>query len=85
MQVGKGHADFSGKEQQDANEFYTHLTTLMDRCHRTPGEFNPADCLMFTVEERWECGSSGKVRYVTREDDDARRCLFTNLYEPTGD
>ena len=58
---------FAGKEQQDANEFYTHLTTLMDRCHHSPDDFNPADCLMFTVEERWECGASGKVRYVSRQ------------------
>ena len=41
----------------------------MDRCHHSPDDFNPADCLMFTVEERWECGSSGKVRYVTRTED----------------
>ena len=59
----------TGKEQQDANEFFTHLTTLMDRCHHSPDDLNPADCLMFTVEERWECGSSGKVRYVSRTED----------------
>ena len=41
----------------------------MDRCHHSPDDFNPADCLMFTVEERWECGASGKVRYVSRTED----------------
>ena len=45
----------------------------MDRCHHSPDDFNPADCLMFTVEERWQCGSSGKVRYVTRDDIQCRR------------
>ena len=41
----------------------------MDRCHHSPDDFNPADCLMFTVEERWECAASGKVRYVSRTED----------------
>lgn len=67
--VGKGHPDFSGKEQQDANEFYTHLTTLMDRCHHMPADFDPADRLMFEVERRVECGSSGKVKYLPRVED----------------
>ena len=67
--VGKGHPDFSGKEQQDANEFYTHLTTLMDRCHHNPDDMNPADRLMFEVEDRMQCGSSSKVLYKTRVED----------------
>lgn len=58
--VGKGHPEFSGKNQQDAQEFFLHLCTMMEREHH--GELNPAECLQFEVEDRIQCGTSGKVR-----------------------
>ncbi|TRY68747.1 hypothetical protein TCAL_02494 [Tigriopus californicus] len=57
--VGKGHPEFSGKNQQDAQEFFLHLCTMMEREHHA--ELNPAECLQFEVEDRIQCGSSGKV------------------------
>lgn len=65
--IGKGHPEFSGKNQQDAQEFFLHLCTVMEREHH--GEVSPAQCLQFEVEDRIECGSSGQVRYKSRVED----------------
>ncbi|XP_028166955.1 ubiquitin carboxyl-terminal hydrolase 5 [Ostrinia furnacalis] len=62
--VGKAHAEFATKRQQDAHEFYLHLLTLVERHSRHKA--NPADCLKFAVEERVQCTESGNVRYTTR-------------------
>ena len=58
--IGKGHKEFSGKQQQDAQEFYIHLCTVMERQHR--GEANPAESLFFDVEDRMECEKTKKVK-----------------------
>ncbi|KAH8264916.1 hypothetical protein KR038_007626 [Drosophila bunnanda] len=64
--VGKNHPDFSTKQQQDANDFYLHLLTLLDRNSRN--QTNPADALKFLLEDRVECLASRKVKYKTREE-----------------
>ena len=63
--IGKGHPEFSGKQQQDAQEFYLHLMTILERKSKA----NPGHCFQFEVEDRLECGSSGQVKYLTREED----------------
>ncbi|KAI5635783.1 ubiquitin carboxyl-terminal hydrolase domain-containing protein [Phthorimaea operculella] len=62
--VGRDHPEFMSKRQQDANEFYLHVLTLLERHSRHKP--NPADCLKFCVEERVQCTESGCVRYTRR-------------------
>ena len=40
----------------------------MERNHQGESS-NPAECLQFDVEDRVECGSTGKVKYLTRTED----------------
>nr|XP_042913406.1 ubiquitin carboxyl-terminal hydrolase 5-like [Parasteatoda tepidariorum] len=63
--IGQGHSEFSTKRQQDAQEFFLHLISVLERHSR--GRGNPADALKFQVEERVECASK-KVKYTTRTD-----------------
>lgn len=64
--IGQGHPEFSTKRQQDAQEFFLHLISVIERHSR--GQENPADALKFQVEERIQCAQSGKVKYNTRID-----------------
>lgn len=64
--IGKNHADFSSKQQQDAQEFLLHVINLLEKHSRH--EENPADALKFSVEDRVECGASGKVKYTKRDE-----------------
>jgi ubiquitin carboxyl-terminal hydrolase 5/13 len=57
--ISKGHPEFSTNRQQDAHEFFMHLLNIMERAH--VGSHNPATCFQFEVEDRIECGQSGKV------------------------
>lgn len=65
--IGRGHADFSSKQQQDAQEFFLHLIDVLNR-HSRHHENNPANALKFTVEDRFECTASGKVKYMSRDE-----------------
>lgn len=56
--IGKNHPDFSTKQQQDAQEFFLHLVNVIEKNSRNLP--NPADALKFRVEDRVECGTSGK-------------------------
>ena len=67
MLVGKGHPEFSTNRQQDAQEFFLHLFSLMEKCH--VNDYNPMKCFQFKVEDRIMCGQSKKVKYVTRVED----------------
>lgn len=68
--IGKGHREFSGKQQQDAQEFYLHLLTVMERENKKAGNASNAfKCLQFEVEDRHECGLTKKVKYMTRVED----------------
>nr|XP_045604809.1 ubiquitin carboxyl-terminal hydrolase 5-like [Procambarus clarkii] len=64
--VGKGHAEFSTKKQQDAMEFLEHVLK-MTACN-SAGASDPGNCFKFEVEDKFVCSASGKVRYVTRPD-----------------
>ncbi|KAK9892573.1 hypothetical protein WA026_020954 [Henosepilachna vigintioctopunctata] len=64
--VGRGHPEFSTKKQQDVQEFILHVLTLLERS--TKDLRNPGECFKFQVEERFQCGDSKKVKYLTRSD-----------------
>lgn len=64
--IGKNHPDFSGKGQQDAQEFYLHLINVLERNSRHRD--NPADALKFSIEDRVQCMTSNKVKYTTRDE-----------------
>ncbi|KAK7075608.1 Ubiquitin carboxyl-terminal hydrolase 5, partial [Halocaridina rubra] len=64
--IGKGHAEFSTKRQQDAMEFIEHVLKIAS-CN-AGGAVDPGNCLKFEVEDKFVCSESGKVRYVTRPD-----------------
>uniref|UniRef100_A0A6P7GSY8 Ubiquitin carboxyl-terminal hydrolase n=1 Tax=Diabrotica virgifera virgifera TaxID=50390 RepID=A0A6P7GSY8_DIAVI len=66
--VGKGHPEFSTKKQQDAQEFLLHILSLLERNSKDSTNLNPGDCFKFQVEERFQCGSSKKVKYLTRSE-----------------
>lgn len=67
--IGKNHADFSSKQQQDAQEFYLHLIDILDKNKNNRHDrSNPVDALTFAVEDRFECTSSGKVKYIRRNE-----------------
>ena len=69
--IGKNHAEFSTKRQQDAFEFFEHLVSSIDRNHQqernaNPQAINPTDCFKFEIEDRIECLQTNRVRYVKR-------------------
>ncbi|GLD93328.1 hypothetical protein PINS_up001920 [Pythium insidiosum] len=80
--VGKGHADFSTGQQQDAVEYFQYLMGAMSRHeHAAAGRLGPllpqggemaqlptSNLFTFALEDRVECLASHKVKYVTRED-----------------
>jgi ubiquitin carboxyl-terminal hydrolase 5/13 len=69
--IGKGHAEFSTKRQQDAHEFFMHLISFIERNLRNDSANNyenPTDCLKFKIEERTECAQSNKVKYTYRDE-----------------
>lgn len=65
--IGRNHPDFSTKQQQDAQEFFLHIMDTLKRNSRN-NALNPANSLKFTVEDRFECTSSGKVKYTNRDE-----------------
>ncbi len=68
--VGRGHPEFSGKGQQDAQDYYLHLLNVMERENKKSGRAkNAFHGLQFEVEDRLECGSTGKVKYHSRVED----------------
>jgi ubiquitin carboxyl-terminal hydrolase 5/13 len=64
--LGRGHHEFSSTRQQDAQEFYLHLLTLIERAHRNNDNLPPSNLFKFSVEDRTEC--AGQVRYKTRNE-----------------
>lgn len=64
--ISRGHPDFSSNRQQDAQEFILHLINVLERNSRR--QVNPADCFKFKVEEKYQCRSSGKVKYTSRQE-----------------
>lgn len=65
--IGRGHAEFASKQQQDAQEYFLYLIQLLEKNTPKAAE-NPAMAFRFTVEDRFECGDSGKVKYTERDE-----------------
>lgn len=66
--VGKGHAEFATMRQQDAEEFFGHLLTVLRRFNHqinsgAPDEGEPMEAFAFGLEQRLQCLSCRKVRY----------------------
>ncbi|KAF9231746.1 hypothetical protein BU15DRAFT_90837 [Melanogaster broomeanus] len=66
--VGKGHAEFATMRQQDAEEFFGHLLTVLRRFnHQTrggaPAEGEPTEIFAFGLEQRLQCQGCHRVRY----------------------
>lgn len=64
--IGKTNKDFASKQQQDAQEFFLHVVNEVEKHSRN--DLNPGDALKFSVEDRVECGTSGKVKYTKRDE-----------------
>ncbi|KAJ3016522.1 hypothetical protein HKX48_003997 [Thoreauomyces humboldtii] len=64
--VGKGHPEFSTMRQQDAQEFFQHLTSLVEQKERAGGR-DPSTIFKFDVEQRLQCLECEKVRYRTEK------------------
>ncbi|KAL1979673.1 hypothetical protein VTN96DRAFT_5385 [Rasamsonia emersonii] len=67
--VGRGHQEFSTMRQQDAFEFLLHLFKLISLSRHPEGLVNPVDAFRFTLEQRLQCISCGRVRYKVDEQD----------------
>lgn len=68
--IGKGHAEFSGKGQQDAQHFFLHLLDVITKENRKLNKTKQAfHCLQMEIEDRFECGLTGKVKYKHRVED----------------
>ncbi|KAI0770909.1 ubiquitinyl hydrolase [Trametes elegans] len=64
--VGKGHEEFATMRQQDAEEFFTHLITVLRRHAKKTGadeKTEPTEIFAFGTEQRLECGECKRVRY----------------------
>ena len=73
--VGKGHSEFSTRRQQDAVEYFQHVVETITRnersCHdRWEANVDAplSDLFQFEFQDRIECSSSHKVKYVDRGD-----------------
>ncbi|TPX62342.1 hypothetical protein PhCBS80983_g00547 [Powellomyces hirtus] len=64
--VGKGHAEFSTMRQQDAQEFFQHLITMIEQKERAGGA-DPSEIFKFDVEQRLQCLECNRVRYRTEK------------------
>jgi ubiquitin carboxyl-terminal hydrolase 5/13 len=67
--VGRGHQEFSTMRQQDAFEFLIHVFKLVSLSRHPEGLINPVSAFRFTLEQRLECISCGRVRYKVDEQD----------------
>ncbi|KAL4063737.1 hypothetical protein J3A83DRAFT_4453851, partial [Scleroderma citrinum] len=66
--VGKGHAEFATMRQQDAEEFFGHLLTVLRRFNHqvnsgTQGGTEATEAFAFGLEQRLQCLSCSRVRY----------------------
>lgn len=64
--IGKGHEEFSTMRQQDSEEFFSHLITVLRRHSHSRGgasEGEPTEIFAFGMEQRLQCGECKGVRY----------------------
>ncbi|PCH32979.1 ubiquitinyl hydrolase [Wolfiporia cocos MD-104 SS10] len=67
--VGRGHEEFATMRQQDAEEFFVHLLTVLRRDAKRTGREEPTGVFSFGMEQRLECGECKRVRYRVDEMD----------------
>ncbi|EIN03471.1 ubiquitin carboxyl-terminal hydrolase 14 [Punctularia strigosozonata HHB-11173 SS5] len=64
--VGKGHEEFATMRQQDAEEFFAHLLTVLRRHFHSrglPKDAAPTEVFAFGIEQRLQCAECRRVRY----------------------
>ncbi|KAF8632371.1 hypothetical protein AX15_001905 [Amanita polypyramis BW_CC] len=66
--IGVNHPEFSTMRQQDAEEFFGHLLSILRRDYKRCGvdlgsEKNVTRIFEFGIEQKLKCGSCGRVRY----------------------
>ncbi|PWZ02709.1 ubiquitinyl hydrolase [Testicularia cyperi] len=74
--IGKGHEEFSTMRQQDADEFFKFLVSLIQKENKkvasaqasTPVQ-DPTNVFGFGLEQRLQCTECKKVRYSTERQD----------------
>ncbi|VDN14773.1 unnamed protein product [Dibothriocephalus latus] len=80
--IGKNHAEFASKRQQDVQEFLSFLFSMIesDTAIRpsmkaavegtgpTRTASSPLEALRFVIEDRLQCGTTKKVRYSERQE-----------------
>lgn len=67
--IGRGHAEFASKRQQDAHEFLGYLFDVLEKNARTAEKSSvpsPIDAFRFELEDRIECSRSHQVKYMKR-------------------
>uniref|UniRef100_A0A2S2NUA3 Ubiquitin carboxyl-terminal hydrolase n=1 Tax=Schizaphis graminum TaxID=13262 RepID=A0A2S2NUA3_SCHGA len=62
--IGKGHPEFATKKQQDAQEFFLYFLSLIERYSQNAQ--NPAECFKFNIEDRYQCSTTGQIKYTYR-------------------
>ncbi|SCU78494.1 LANO_0A03158g1_1 [Lachancea nothofagi CBS 11611] len=67
--VGATHEEFSSGRQQDALEFFSYFTDLLDNKVFDKASSNPNDLLKFTLQDRLECTQCHGVKYSTQASD----------------
>ncbi|TCD66348.1 hypothetical protein EIP91_001452 [Steccherinum ochraceum] len=63
--IGKGHEEFSTMRQQDSEEFFSHLVTVIRRNLKKSGKEaeDPTEVFKFGMEQKLQCNTCHKVRY----------------------
>ncbi|KAF2073334.1 hypothetical protein CYY_005352 [Polysphondylium violaceum] len=68
--VSSNHPAFSTMQQQDALEYFTYLLEYIERAEVIRPSWiqqsNPLQTFQFHLQERIQCGTSGKVKYTNR-------------------
>ncbi|KAF8154934.1 ubiquitin carboxyl-terminal hydrolase 14 [Crassisporium funariophilum] len=64
--IGKGHEEFSTMKQQDSEEFFTYLVTVLRRDmqkYKDRSDQDPTSIFSYAMEQKLQCGDCKKVRY----------------------
>jgi ubiquitin carboxyl-terminal hydrolase 5/13 len=64
--VGKGHQEFSTMRQQDAQEFFQHMLSMMQQKEKVLGTDSTKSCT-FQLESRLQCLECERVQYRLNE------------------
>ncbi|SCU91718.1 LAFA_0F05380g1_1 [Lachancea sp. 'fantastica'] len=64
--IGGTHEEFSSGRQQDALEFFSYFTDLLDQKAFNKTPTNPNDLLRFNIRDRLECSQCHSVKYSTQ-------------------